>query len=270
MSMPHVCVLICTYNYSRFLKQAIDSALAQTYKNISICIIDDGSTDNTIETLEEYVPYCGDGFIDELWDCSTTVSRDGKIHGRDGDVPFRIMLKNTNTGPSDSRNIGIRATIDNVDAYVIADADDIMCPEKVEKLVKVWNGQENGGIVYADYQTLNEQGHRTREYKPVYSWEHLKKECIIHSASLVSKLAMESVKEDNDYYCTKLRTCEDYDLWLRICQTKMACHLAENLTTVRTHSQDSTHTVKSEVWNSNYALVMQRLNQRQNGGPPHV
>mgnify|MGYP001558581770 CR=1 FL=1 len=259
MINPRVCVLICTHNYGRFLKCAIDAALNQTYKNISICVIDDGSTDNTQTVLQNYIPFDTDR---QDYDDGAIRSYYTTING----VSLTVILKPTCTGPSHARNIGIRATIDNTDVYVIADADDEMLPTKVEKLVQMWDGQENVGIVCADYTTLNEQGYRTREYKPIYSWELLKRECCIHSNSLITKKALESVKEGDDYYCSKLRTCEDWDLELRICEKLMCLHLAESLTTVRTHSQDSTHTVKSDVWNQNYAMVMQRLNERQAKG----
>lgn len=263
MTNPRICILVCTYNYGRFLKQAIDSALSQTYKNISICIVDDGSTDSTKEVLQNYISFDTDRQIYEDNDIKT-------YYTTINDVCLTVILKSTNTGPSDSRNIGIRATIDNVDAYLIADSDDFLNSNKVKKLVEKWGSQENVGIVCGDYETLNEQGYRTREYKPIYSWEHLKKECTIHSASLLTKKALESIKEGDNYYCPKLRTCEDWDVELRIGEKFMCLHLAESLTTVRCHSQDSTHSVKNEVWNSNYALVMQRLNQRQSGGVQHV
>ena len=263
MSDQRITVLICTHNYGRFLKQAIDAALVQTYKNLSICIVDDGSVDNTKEVLQNYIPFDTDRLD---YDDSTIRSYYTTIN----DVSLTVILKPTCTGPSDARNIGIRATIENTDAYVIADSDDEMLPEKVERMVNTWAGNEQIGVVYGDYETLNEQDNRTREYKEVYSYERLKSECIIHSASFVTKLALESVKEGDDYYCSKLRVAEDYDLWLRVLQTKMATHIPENLTTVRVHSQDSTHSVKNEVWQNNYSLVMRRLAERQNGGVPHV
>lgn len=49
-----VSVLINNYNYGRFLARCIDSALAQTYKNIEIIVVDDGSTDESFEVLDRY------------------------------------------------------------------------------------------------------------------------------------------------------------------------------------------------------------------------
>lgn len=51
---PLVSILICNYNYGRFIATAIDSALAQTYPNIEIIVVDDGSTDNSREVIESY------------------------------------------------------------------------------------------------------------------------------------------------------------------------------------------------------------------------
>ena len=51
---PSISVCIPTYNGSRYLEACLDSVLSQTYKNIEILVVDDGSTDNTVEILERY------------------------------------------------------------------------------------------------------------------------------------------------------------------------------------------------------------------------
>jgi glycosyltransferase involved in cell wall biosynthesis len=51
---PLVSILINNYNYGRFLTEAIDSALNQTYSNIEVIVVDDGSTDNSQEIIKSY------------------------------------------------------------------------------------------------------------------------------------------------------------------------------------------------------------------------
>ncbi|MCK1722062.1 glycosyltransferase family A protein [Bradyrhizobium sp. 141] len=51
---PHITIFITNFNYARFISQAIESALAQTYDRVSIMVVDDGSTDNSVEVIQRY------------------------------------------------------------------------------------------------------------------------------------------------------------------------------------------------------------------------
>ena len=53
-NLPIVTIYITNFNYSRYITTAIESALSQTYENIEILIIDDGSTDNSVEIINNY------------------------------------------------------------------------------------------------------------------------------------------------------------------------------------------------------------------------
>ncbi len=52
--MPKVTIYILNYNYSKYVAKAIESALSQTYKNLEILVIDDGSTDDSLEIIHKY------------------------------------------------------------------------------------------------------------------------------------------------------------------------------------------------------------------------
>lgn len=52
---PFISVLVTSYNYERYIRQTLDSVLAQTYKNYEVIIVDDGSTDNSVTVIDEYV-----------------------------------------------------------------------------------------------------------------------------------------------------------------------------------------------------------------------
>ena len=55
MKLPLVSIVIPVYNGSKYLKEAIDSAIGQTYRNIEIIVVNDGSTDNCEEICNRYL-----------------------------------------------------------------------------------------------------------------------------------------------------------------------------------------------------------------------
>ncbi len=99
-SNPLVSVVIPTYNSGSYVVEAIESVLAQTYKNFEILVVDDGSTDDTKEVLVKY---------------------EGKI---------RYLYK-SNGGVSLARNYGIEHSAGDYVAFL--DADDVWLPEKLVK-----------------------------------------------------------------------------------------------------------------------------------------
>src|SRR5579872_6996796 len=99
---PCVTVLINNYNYGRFLREAIDSALKQTYKNIEVVVVDDGSTDESREIIRGY-----------------------------GDRVVPVFK--ANGGQASAFNEGISASRGEIICFL--DSDDIFHPTKVEKVV---------------------------------------------------------------------------------------------------------------------------------------
>ena len=100
-----VSVIIDNYNYGHFLAQAIDSVLAQTYTNIELIVVDDGSTDNSREVIESY-----------------------------GDRLTPIFQKNQGQGAA--FNTGIKQAKGELVCFL--DSDDYFHPEKVAKVVAVF------------------------------------------------------------------------------------------------------------------------------------
>src|SRR5215467_10510396 len=97
-----VTILINNYNYGRFLRRAIDSALDQTYPNIEVVVVDDGSTDDSREIISSYGPR------------------------------IRPILKE-NGGQASTFNSGIAASRGEI--ICLLDADDFFHPDKVERVV---------------------------------------------------------------------------------------------------------------------------------------
>jgi len=120
-----VSVIIPTYNRAVRCKRAVESVIKQSYKNIEILVIDDGSTDNTKELL--------DGIDERL-----------------------IYIYQKNSGVSAARNTGIRTA--NGEFIAFLDSDDIWLPWKIELQVNILNTEKNIGMIWSDMSAVNEEG----------------------------------------------------------------------------------------------------------------
>jgi glycosyltransferase involved in cell wall biosynthesis len=126
IKQPLVTALINTYNYGRYLPFAINSVLNQTYSNLEIIVVDDGSTDHTKEVLRQY-----------------------------GD---RIKsIRTTNGGQGHAFNVGIPEA--QGELVMLLDADDSWLPEKVERMVEFAASRPNAGMLYHRFQNVNPNGY---------------------------------------------------------------------------------------------------------------
>src|SRR3989338_7627565 len=134
-----VSVIIPTYNSAKYLKEAITSVICQTYSNIEIIVIDDGSTDN----MKEVVASFGD-----------------RIH-------YRYQ---ENCGAAAARNHGLKLTQGNYIAFL--DADDVWKPEKIQKHVNYLYSHPDIAMVLTDMEFINEDGKTTGFYKRRKAYPH--------------------------------------------------------------------------------------------------
>ena len=126
MSNPKISIIVPVYNVERYLRQCIDSILAQTYTDFELLLIDDGSPDNSGTICDEYA------------------QKDPRI---------RVFHK-PNGGVSTARNMGI----DNAKGEYISfiDADDELYPNAYETMMKYIN--DDIDIVFAGFEKYDEQG----------------------------------------------------------------------------------------------------------------
>ena len=121
-SLPLVSVLISNYNCDRYLTLAIDSAIAQTYPDLEIIVVDDGSTDNSRQAIERY----GD-----------------KI----------ISLFQENGGQASAFNAGF--AISQGEIICLLDADDVWLSDKVEEVVAAFARHPQAVAVYHKVQNID-------------------------------------------------------------------------------------------------------------------
>ncbi len=129
---PSVSIIISNYNYGRFLEQAIESALDQTYPQTEVIVVDDGSTDNSREVLARYA---------------------GRV---------RVVLKE-NAGQASAFNEGFRAS--RGDAVVLLDADDLLLPTALEKAVGLFSRGDTAKVHWP-LRVVDERGKGTGEICP--------------------------------------------------------------------------------------------------------
>lgn len=183
--MKLVSIVIPSYNASRYIKEAVDSALAQTYRNIEIIVVDDGSTDDTREVLGQ---------------CIAT----GKIR----------YIYQENRGLASARNTGIKNAKGDYIAFL--DADDLFLPSKVEEQVEFLE-KNQFDVCYCDLLHFTESEpkkfyHHRYKYPSGDVFGELLKRQFINPLTL---LIRREVFEKYGYFDENLRRSEDYDLWLR-------------------------------------------------------
>lgn len=126
-AFPRVSIIIPTYNRADLLPQTVESCLAQTYPNLEIIVVDDGSTDSTAEMMGRY----GDRIV--------YVRQD-----RQG------MLK--------ARRYGLRQASGEFIAFL--DSDDLILPTKIERQVQMLTERPEAGLCHGWYYTVDEQGRK--------------------------------------------------------------------------------------------------------------
>lgn len=182
--IPRVSVIIPTYNRARIIKEAVESVLAQDYKNFELIVVDDGSQDNTSEILASY--------------------------GND----IRMLVQE-NRGVSAARNRGIAEASGRFVAFL--DSDDLWLPQKLSTQVEFFN-QSPDALICQTEEVWIRDGIRVNPKK-----RHKKPSGMIFEPSLELCLVSPSavmIRRDlldgAGGFDESLPACEDYDLWLRI------------------------------------------------------
>ena len=128
-----VSIIINNYNYGRFLKDAIDSALGQTYRELEVIVVDDGSTDNSREIILRY-----------------------------GDQIIPILKENG--GQASAFNAGFVQSHGEI--IIFLDSDDMLLPNIVQQVVEIFHAQPDVAKVMYRTEVIDALGMRTGIIKP--------------------------------------------------------------------------------------------------------
>ncbi len=175
MEDKKVSIIMPVYNAEEHLKLCIDSILAQTYKNIEIIIVNDGSTDNSLEIINEY---------------------------KKKESSKMIVVNKENSGVSDTRNKGL----EHVTGYytMFADNDDYMEPNYIENYIKA--NDNDYDIIIGGYLRESYEGKilfsRKLEEKPIAPYIALASWAKLYKTSFLKENGFKFLKTEiaDDFY----------------------------------------------------------------------
>ncbi len=203
-----VSVIIPAYNQARFLGDALESVLSQTYPYYEIIVVDDGSTDNTSEVIHKY-----------------------------GSLIKSIQQENMGLGGA--RNTGIRNSRGEFIGFL--DADDIWLPDYLEKMIGLAGNFPDAGVYYCGAKSIDQYGGELFQYfgKPFLLSSTIYHILIRHNFLIPSTILLRrSVIDEIGLFEQSnplIHGCEDWDLWLRIAPKYRFIGTSEILVHYRLH-----------------------------------
>jgi len=179
-----VSICIPTYNRKEYLKETIDSILAQTYKDYEIVIVDDGSTDRT----EDMIKQLG--------------------------IPVTYHWQQ-NSGDAAARNKLIELAQGEYISFI--DSDDLLLPDAIERMVKTIKVEDEDVIVYGSYFRIDKNGNVysrcKRKLRSGYITKYLFQTVLVHACG---SMFPKRILKNSTAFDTSLKICSDYEFWLRL------------------------------------------------------
>ncbi|HEV3481455.1 MAG TPA: glycosyltransferase [Candidatus Acidoferrales bacterium] len=220
---PTVSVVMSVFNGQTFLREAVESILAQTFTDFEFIIVDDGSTDKTAEILSGYA------------------KRDNRVR----------VISQENRGRAESLNRGIALATAPLIARM--DADDISLPHRLKEQVDFLDSHPEVGLLGGAYQRIDAKG-RARGITRFPASDSEIRTVILqynpmsHPAAIMRK----DVALASGRYRTAFRESEDYDLWLRMAERTRLANLDQVVLQYRIHA----HQVSARNANYQWLCVM--------------
>lgn len=208
-----ISVIMAAYNASDFIAPAIESILGQTFRNFELIIIDDGSTDNTLEIVRRYL------------------QEDSRIR----------IIQSNHVGAPCARNLGIYES--KYPWIAVMDADDIAMPERFEKQINAatanpnviaWGSYAHHISATGEVMSLVRQGPVNEdEFYNVWSNGHVP--FVIHPTALIKKEIFLKVGG----YAKEFSVSQDFELFERMGNYGPILAIPEPLLLYRVHSQSA-------------------------------
>lgn len=221
--MNRVSVVIPVYNGEQYIQETLESVLGQTYPDVEVIVVDDGSTDSTLDILASY----GDRLR---------------------------VFRQKNSGAAAARNKGIQEATGKWVAFV--DADDVWLPEKLENQLAacseyLWSHTASvfrGGV---------NNGKLDSDFTPKHAGCVLEKLVCGNFITTSTVVVDRAVLLESGGFDVSLRSVQDWDLWIRIASKHALGYLSEPLALYRVHAASASRSTRKTL--PNHMRVIDRI-----------
>lgn len=229
-NMPRVSVIMPAYNAVRFLSEAVDSVLKQTFQDFELIVVDDGSTDRTRDVVAEFF--------------------DPRIH----------YIYQDNRGPAAARNAGIAAARGEFIAPL--DSDDLALPHRLTTQMSYLEAEPALSVVGSGYEWIDEQGqripwnnHSWQKYPELNDLKDWLFDCpFVPSATMFRRTAWEDVNGFDE----ELIGPEDWNFWMRLVLKGHRMTWQHDVVCLYRHRQDSV-SQNAQQQTANCAKALRRI-----------
>ena len=232
MSIPQVSIIIPCHNNANFLTESINSVLEQDYPNFEVIVIDDGSTDNSVELLKKF---------------------GNKIK----------LIQQENQGPAAARNAGLKAAKGEYIAF--NDSDDLWLQGKLSAQINFMLKNPDISVCYSGWANWDGNNISTGEKLKLIDaapaltkkspeqegWMYfdLLKESVIHT---ITAVIHRGVVDSVGMFDTAYRIGEDHDFWIRVSRK----HKIKKIDKVYALYRNNPNSITKKVQDKNYSLLV--------------
>lgn len=221
-----VSVIMPAYNSAEFIGDAIRSVQNQTYRNWELLIVDDASTDSTLQIIQEF---------------------------SNSNPRIKILQNERNLGAGISRNKAIKAALGDFIAFL--DSDDLWKPKKLE-IQLMFMKEEGLAVSFSSYELMSQDGKRLQKYikaLPLLTYQKLLK-----SNYLGNLTGMYDVRKLGKVYGPEIKKRQDWGLWLEAVKNNPAKGIQKPLAIYRIR-KNSISSNKLEMLHYNFKVYNEVL-----------
>lgn len=228
-NLPLVSIVVPVYNGEKYIKEALDSILEQDYPNLELFVLDDGSTDNTIDILKEYKKKF-------FWET------------------------HKNRGQAGTLNKGFQMAKGELLAYL--SADDTLLPNAISRSVQDLMSRKDLVLTYCDYYLIDSGSNVIRRvHAPDFNYYEMvvKIICPPGPGAVFKREAFEKTGP----WDSRLRQVPDYDYWIRLGLQGDFLRIPEPLANFRVHKNSQSYAGPDKNKSEEIVEVMKRYFQSQ-------